>query len=163
MVNTHFKKQTLQKYLDQLASREPVPGGGSAAALAAALGAGLVSMVVHYSLGKGKTAMQEKRLKAILKKSDTIRKRLLELCEIDSKAYLNLMQSWKKNQQTQKKAKTKARQAPEEVCRLSRQAIELTPFLVRHGNPHLLSDIQVAIELLLAGYSSATVMVKINQ
>lgn len=163
MVNTHFRKQTLQQYLDQLASREPVPGGGSAAALTSALGAGLVSMVVYYSLGKGKSSAQEKKFRVILKKSETIRKRLLVLSEIDSQAYLNLMQSWKKDRQAQQKAKIKARQAPEEVCRLSRQALELTPFLVWYGNPHLLSDVQVAIELLLAGFSSATVMVKINQ
>ena len=163
MVNTHFKNQTLQKYLDQLASREPVPGGGSAAALTSALGAGLISMVVHYSLGKNKSAIVEKEFKKTLKKSEAIRKELLDLAEIDSQAYLNLMKSWKQDFKAQQIAKTKARQAPEKVCRLSSQAIELTPFLVSFGNPHLLSDVQVAIELLLAGYSSAIIMVKINQ
>ena len=163
MANTHFKNQTLQKYLDQLASREPVPGGGSAAAVTSALGAGLISMVVHYSLGKGKSQAVEKRMRSILKSSEAIRKRLLELSEIDSQAYLNLMKSWKKGGAAARQAKSKARQAPQEICRLSTQAVALAPFLVLHGNPHLLSDVQVAIELLLAGFSSAAVMVKINQ
>ena len=54
-------------------------------------------------------------------------------------------------------------QVPREICKLSYEAVELTPFVVEHGNPYLMSDVEVALELLLAGYHSALVMVKINQ
>ena len=59
MTQTRFRNFTLRVYLNQLARREPVPGGGSAAALASALGVGLISMVANYSISKKKIAGRE--------------------------------------------------------------------------------------------------------
>src|ERR1700684_649054 len=87
----NFKDKTLQEYLDQLSRREPVPGGGSAAALTAAMGGGLISMVTNYSIGRTSNSKTvEKRLSQILVKSEPIRLRLLELTSLDSEAYLQV-------------------------------------------------------------------------
>ncbi len=52
---TRVKDQTIGDYLQALASTAAVPGGGSAAALAAAMGAALVSMVAKLSAKKART------------------------------------------------------------------------------------------------------------
>lgn len=162
-MNIHFESKTLTQYLDQLSSKAPVPGGGSAAALTAALGAALVSMVANYSIGrKNNSKMLNQKLKAIVKQSEVIRKRLLVLASLDSEAYLQVRASWSLDKQAQKKASKAARSVPLEVCKLCYKALDLTPVLVTQGNPHLLSDVQVAAELLMAGFNGAIVMVKVN-
>lgn len=158
-----FKNHTIQEYLDRLSAREPVPGGGSAAALSSALGAGLVAMVINYSLGKGKPKGIENKLAQLLKKVSAIREELLSLVDEDAKAYLEVVAARKMDKKAQKQAARKAAQVPRRICRLSYQAVDLTPYVVQHGNPHLLSDVEVALELLLAGYHSAVVMIKVNQ
>lgn len=160
----NFNKKTLEGYLDQLSRKEPVPGGGSAAALTAALGAGLISMVTNYSIGrKVNSASIEKKLVSILKSSELIRTRLLELTSLDSQAYLKIVEARKADLKTQKKVAREAAAIGREVCRLCYKALDLTPFLVAKGNPYLLSDIEVAVELLEAGFKSSIVMVRINQ
>ncbi len=162
-MSVNFKTQTLQQYLEQLSRKEPVPGGGSAAALTAALGAGLVSMVANYSMGhKANTKAIDRKFEKILKQSQAIRQRLLELTSLDSQAYLQLCAARLQDKNAQKKASQAARAVPVEVCQLCYKAVDLTPFLVAKGNPYLLSDVQVAIELLTAGFNAASVMVRIN-
>ncbi|MEI7998794.1 MAG: cyclodeaminase/cyclohydrolase family protein [Candidatus Omnitrophota bacterium] len=159
----HFANKTLEEYLNQLSSKEPVPGGGSAAAVTAAMGAGLVSMVANYSIGrKANTKAIDKKLSSILKASEVIRKRLLVLASLDSEAYLQVCAARTLDQKVQRKASSEARAVPLEICKLCYKALELTPFLVSKGNPYLLSDVQVSLELLMAGFNGALVMVRIN-
>jgi formiminotetrahydrofolate cyclodeaminase len=159
----NFKNKTLQEYLDQLSRREPVPGGGSAAALTAALAAGLISMVANYSLKrKTNTKAVEQRLARILTQSESIRRRLLELTSLDSEAYLKVSAAGNLDLKAQKQAAKQALAVPREVCKLCHQAVLLTPFLADKGNPHLLSDVEVALELLMAAFSGARIMVRVN-
>ena len=153
-----FKEQTLEQYLDALASREPVPGGGSAAALSAALGAGLVSMVTQYSVNKGSPVDVEAKLQEILQQSEILRKKFLELVDRDAEAYLGVVQARKGTEEEKKAAAVKAAAVPRELAELCYQAIDLTPFLVLNGNKYLLSDVEVAVELLNAAFKSATTM-----
>ena len=78
----------------------------------------------------------------------------------DAQAYLGVVAARKLDAKAQKDAARKAAKVPKEICTLSYQAVELTPLIVEHGNPYLMSDVEVALELLLAGYHSAIVMVK---
>lgn len=163
-MSLNFSQYTLAKYLDQLSTKEPVPGGGSAAGLSAALGASLLSMVANYSIGrKVNTKAVETRLAKSLKASESIRKRLLELTSLDSEAYLSIVAARKADAATQKKASRNAAAIGREICKLCYKAMELTPFLVEKGNPYLISDVEVAVELLQAGYIGSMVMVKVNQ
>jgi formiminotetrahydrofolate cyclodeaminase len=159
----NFKNKTLQEYLDRLSRREPVPGGGSAAALTAALGLGLISMVTHYSIGrKSNTPAVEKRLAGILTHSESIRLRLLELTSIDSEAYLSVCAARFLDKKAQAQAARAARAVPQEVCKLCYNAVQLTPYLAQKGNPYLLSDLEVALELLMAAFNGAGVMARTN-
>lgn len=158
-----YKNHTLREYLDVLSKKTPVPGGGSAAALTAATGAALVSMVANYSKGQNQSKQIENRIRSILKQSEQIRKRLLELVDLDAQAYLGVVKSRRAQVRLRKKALRDASKIPHEVCRLCYKAIQLTPYLVENGNPHLISDIEVAAELLLAAFNSARINVGVNQ
>ncbi len=159
----NFADKTLNGYLTQLSSRESVPGGGSAAALTAAIGAALVAMAANYSLGrKGNTKAVEKRITKIAAEATTISQRLLVLTSLDSEAYLKVSAARKLDAKAQKAAAKPAREVPQEVCKLCYKALNLLPFLVERGNPWLLSDVEVAAELLMASFNGAQVMVRIN-
>ncbi|MDP8266084.1 MAG: cyclodeaminase/cyclohydrolase family protein [Candidatus Aceula meridiana] len=158
-----FKNQSLAQYLKNLASKNPAPGGGSAAALVAATGVSLISMAARYSLKKNQSSKAQAKLKSLIKKSDKMRLRLLDLVDLDAKAYLEVVKTRKGPVAKKKAALKKAQAAPLEVCRLSYAAIGLTPFLAKEGNLHLLSDVKCAVEMLLAAFQSAVANVEVNQ
>ena len=158
-----YKAHTLQEYLTALSQKTPVPGGGSAAALVGSLGAGLISMTANYSTNRNQPRSVEVKIKTILKKSEIIRKRLLDLVDLDARAYLNVVKSRNIPSDQKKKALRQARAVPQEVCRLCLQAIDLTPFLVLKGNKYLLSDVKVAVEFLSAAFSAAKINVEVNR
>lgn len=158
-----FKQHTLQQYLEVLSQKTPVPGGGSAAALTAALGASLLSMVTNYSLGRGASAKIEEKLKDSLRKSERLRKRFCELVDLDAKVYLKVVKTKKCSLELKKKALEAARQVPLEVSQLCYEAVNLASFLIKNGNKYLASDVIVAVELLSAAFKAAMVNVEINQ
>ena len=155
-----YKNQTLKKYLDVLSQKTPVPGGGSAAALSGALGVSLISMVAHYSLGKGKPAKMEAKFRRIIKESHRLKSRFLELVDLDAQAYLNVIKTKKASRQLRQMALKKARAVPLEVTKLCYKAVSLTPDLVKDGNKYLISDVEVALELILAAFNSALALLK---
>lgn len=158
-----FKNFTVKEFSDMLSKKTPVPGGGSVAALCAVDAAGLLSMVANYSLGKTSNKRVEAGLKKTLAKSEVLRKRFLDLVDLDAQAYLMVVKARSGTVQQKRAAKKGAAAIPKEVAKLCRQALELAPILVKDGNPYLVSDVEVAIELLFAAYKSAMINVRVNQ
>jgi formiminotetrahydrofolate cyclodeaminase len=74
-------------FLDGLASNAPTPGGGSAAALAGALGAGLVSMVCQFTVGREKYADVEADMRRVLERAEELRELLEDAGDEDIAAY----------------------------------------------------------------------------
>jgi len=144
-----YATDTIKKYLDDLAARLPAPGGGSAAALSAALGASLLSMVVNFTLGKPKYAEYEDELKNTLEKSEKLRLEFLNLVDLDVTAY-------------QSKDPRIALNVPFMAARLCLEAIRLCPPLIKKGNINLISDVAVAAVLLEGAFASACINVDIN-
>jgi len=144
-----YKTQSLTKYLNDLSAKLPAPGGGSAAALNAALGASLISMVVNYTLGKPKYSVFTKELKSILKQSEKLRKQFLDLVDLDVLAY-------------QSKEIKKALAVPLRLARLCISAAGLCPPLIKKGNINLISDVAVAAVFLEAAFAAACFNVEIN-
>ncbi len=158
-----FKNYSLSEYSRVLSLKVPAPGGGSAAAVTAALGAALLSMVANYSLGKGASHSSEQKIKSSLKQSEQLRKRFLVLVDLDAQAYLNVVKTRKAAPAKRAAARRKAAEVPMEVCKLCYKAVQLSPILVLYGNRHLLCDVKVAVELLAAAFNAARVNVEINQ
>ena len=138
----------------------PVPGGGSASALSAALGAGLISMVAQYSLGRKHSVAVEKRIRKILKESEQIRKRLLDLVDLDAQAYLRVVQTRKSSPQQRHRAEQAAAKVPQEIGRLCYKAVQLAPFLVANGNKYLMGDVEAAVEILSGAFSASKAFLK---
>lgn len=144
-----YKDENLKKYLDDLAAKLPAPGGGSASALTAGLGASLISMVVNFTLGKPKYAKYENELKKILEESEKLREGLLNLVDLDVVAYKS-------------KNIRDALDVPFMVCRLCFEGIKLCPPLITKGNVNLISDVAVAAILLESSFVAAYFNVEIN-
>jgi formiminotetrahydrofolate cyclodeaminase len=157
-----YRNQSIKKYLDDLAAKKPAPGGGSAAALVAATGAALLSMVANFTVGKDKYKQFEEEIKSALKKSEKIRKKLLELVDLDVINYNKVAQSKKKSRTLYQKSLKEAAGVPLEITRYSLEALELCPILEKKGNKYLVSDVHVARALLIAAIHSAVVNVRIN-
>ncbi len=144
-----YKTESLKKYLDDLAAKLAAPGGGSAAALAAAMGAALISMVVNFTLGKPRYAEHEGELKQMLEKSEKLREEFLNLVDSDVAAYKS-------------KNIRDALNVPFMVARLCLEAIKLCPPLISKGNVNLISDVAVAAIFLESAFTSAVFNVEIN-
>ncbi len=158
-----YQNHTLKEYLDGLSSRTPVPGGGSAAALVGALGTALISMVANYSLKRNPSRLEEAKIQEVLRASETIRGRLLELVDGDAQAYQRVVKARRLDSARKKAALKEARAVPQEVCRLCQKALPLAAFLVQKGNPYLKSDARLAGEFLQAAFRASRINVEINQ
>ncbi|MDP8213143.1 MAG: cyclodeaminase/cyclohydrolase family protein [Candidatus Zapsychrus exili] len=155
-----YKNYLISDYLKVLSEKKPTPGGGSVAALVGATASSLVLMVANYSKGKTGKKAKESKIKKIILDSEKIRKRLIELIDLDADAYKGVVAARDKSVSEQKKAAKKARGIPLEVCKLCYKELGLVSFLVEEGNKNLMGDIEIAIEMIFASYNSAIVLTK---
>jgi formiminotetrahydrofolate cyclodeaminase len=157
------RKILLDEYLKRLADKTPVPGGGSAAALTAALGACLISMSAKYILKKvkGKNAAQD--LCAIIRFNEKSLRRLGALMKEDEQAYLRLaMELEKRNPKNLLKLYKDAAAVPLEVCGISVRAVSGCVKLCRCAETMIISDIAEAAILLESAFFCAKLNVEIN-
>lgn len=162
-----YGKETINKYLKKLASKSPVPGGGSAAALVGAVGAALLSKVANFTIGKEKYRGVEDEMKDILNCTEALRGEFMKLCSDDAKAYKKLSKIFKmpKGEERAKKLKDalkEAMQVPFEVCQAVYKAFELCLPLCRKGNRNLITDVGDAALMLDCAFGSALLNVEIN-
>jgi glutamate formiminotransferase/formiminotetrahydrofolate cyclodeaminase len=165
-------EKSVEVFLDELASSAPAPGGGSVAALAGAIGAALISMVSNLTVGKEKYAGVQDDIKAILKKSESLRQELTDLIEEDIRVYTELNQTMKMPRDTeeQKQARAKAMDkalkaatgVPMRVAGACVAVMELFRPAADKGNTNAVSDVGVGILMAEAGLRSAALNVLIN-
>ena len=163
---------SIDDFLDRLASKDPTPGGGGAAAIMGAMGAALVSMVCNVSYGKKGCEAAEPELREVCAQSEALRKRLTGMVADDVSAFDELMAAYKlpKNSDEDKERRSLAIQASlkratevplacardcAEVIRLSRRAGE-------HGYLGVISDAGVGVSAAYAAARSAALNVYIN-
>jgi formiminotetrahydrofolate cyclodeaminase len=139
-----FINDSLKNYLEKLGERSPAPGGGSAAALTAAVGVSLIEMSAAYSAENSGGEM--KKHLAALKK---IRKTLEKQIDADGKAYENYRK--KKTDAALKKAAA----VPLLVCSLAGEAIAAGVYVAKKGNRNLMSDTMAGLCYLFAAMTGA--------
>jgi formiminotetrahydrofolate cyclodeaminase len=158
-----YNNDSLMQYLEKLSLREPVPGGGSAAAVSGALGAALIAMSARYSLAKGKSVDIEKKISNIIAQVDAARLELIELAGKDAQAYRDLVSTRKAgDKDAHEKAKLEAARVPQDIIDLCQSCLKLTLYLYQEGNPHLVSDVKAAEAFLNAGIEAARHMQEAN-
>jgi formiminotetrahydrofolate cyclodeaminase len=158
--------------LDAVASNDPVPGGGSASALAGALGASLLLMVAGMTRTKTGAPEETADLAAAASRLRPIRDALAELIDRDSDAYRAVVAAFAlpKTGDDEKRARRTAIQdatrlateVPLETMRLCHRALRDVAVVEQCGNPNAASDAGVARELLTAGLRGARLNVEIN-
>jgi glutamate formiminotransferase/formiminotetrahydrofolate cyclodeaminase len=159
-------------FLDALAAATPTPGGGSAAAYAAAMGAALVAMVARLTIGKKKYASVEAQMNEILNQSERLRRELTGAVEADSAAFTSVLAAFKLPQETpeQKEYRTKAiqqaslhaAQVPLDVAQKAVTVVALAERCAILGNLNAISDAASAAALAQAALTSASYNVRIN-
>jgi len=169
---SEIKDQSIQFFLDELASKAATPGGGSAAAIMGAQSAALISMVCNLTIGKPKYAEVEADMQTLLKKSEALREKLTGMIKADIDVFNRLMACYglPKENEAEKSTRSEAIQAvlkeatdvPLACARACAEAIELSRIAAEKGNPAVISDAGTAV---MAGYGalkSAALNVYIN-
>jgi methenyltetrahydrofolate cyclohydrolase len=164
--------KSIRDLLAAFSSTDPTPGGGSAAALASAVGASLLMMVAR--LPKTRTGSDEERL-ALTKANAALAvlgKRLTDAIDADSAAYDQVVAAYKlpkgsAGEQSARKtaiqeALRAATEVPLGVIRLSAAALDQAVAVAAIGHRAAASDVGVAVALLRAGTRGARLNVEIN-
>lgn len=163
-MNKDFGKTSVKLFLDNLASNEPVPGGGTAAAIVGAMAAALVEMVCNLTINKKKYVSFKRRATAIRGEAHAIRYRLMKLANDDSKAFLAVIKAYKKkNIAGIRKALKKAIEIPGMTIVACKRIEIMARELVKKGNKNAVSDAQTAIQLARAAAISARANVVLNK
>lgn len=167
-----FTEKSVNELLAAFRSGDPTPGGGSAAALAAAVGASLFAMVAGLPKSKATTAEDTARLKAAGDRCTALAGELAALVDKDAESYDLVMAAFKmpKGTDQEKAARSAAIQdglraataAPLAVMRGCAAAVEQGVVVATLGNPSAASDGQVGFELLGAALRGARLNVNTN-
>ena len=164
--------QSVRDLLNAFSSNDPTPGGGSAAALASAIGASLLMMVT--ALPKTRTGSDDDRaaLTAAGRVLAELRGRLTDAIDADTAAYDRVVAAYKLpkvSSEEQSARRTAIQQAlrgatevPLGVVRLSAAALDQAIAVATHGHRAAASDVGVAVALLRAGARGARLNVEIN-
>jgi formiminotetrahydrofolate cyclodeaminase len=169
---SRFANQSISAFLDALASPDPTPGGGTAAAVGGALGVALLMMVAGLPRTRGNTDAERVQLGETRAALAGVRDRLLTLADTDTAAYNTVTAAYRlpKNTDEEKAARKQAVQqamraatdAPLDILRAVAEAMAHAKLVAALGNPSASSDVRVALELLEAAGAGASANVEIN-
>lgn len=159
---------SVTNFTKRLASPAPVPGGGSASALAGALGVALGDMVGELTVGKEAYAGAGDELRALMARAQELRVRLLTCVEKDASAFEQLSKAYRipKDDPARDEAmETRLRGAaavPLEILELCCEAIELHEAFAEKGGRLVISDAATGVALCWGAMYGAAVNVKVN-
>lgn len=161
-----------RELIERLATSEPIPGGGSASALAGAMGAALVRMVVALTSGRPAAAGAEPELAEIAVAAANCQSELVNLAELDALAYDAVVQARRLPKETDRERQMRAVQvaaatreatrAPMHTARLAARVLDLAERLAPIGNRNAISDVGVAALLAATALRGAALNVEIN-
>ncbi len=164
--------QTCREFIDVLASREPVPGGGGASALAGAVGMALGSMVGELTVGKEKYAEYDTEISELLFRSQELMRRFEELVDEDAKAFLPLSEAYRLPKSTPQEAEEReaaiqkalvaAAEAPLQIAENCLKALRVLDSFSLIGSRMAVSDAGTGAAICLAALKGARLNVLVN-
>ena len=161
-------EKNIDKFLAELASSAPTPGGGGAAALCGALGIALGNMVGNLTLGKKKYAGVQEDIAELNAKAEALRAGFVALVDADAEAFAPLSRAYSipkddpARDEIMEPALLKAAEAPLEIMRKCAEALELISGYAAKGSALAISDAGCAAALCGAAMEAAALNVKIN-
>lgn len=170
--STQLTDLPVHDLLERLGSSDPVPGGGSAAALAGAMGAALVAMVAELTIGRPDYAEHEAVIRHLRFDALDRRAQLLDLAEQDAAAYDTVVRARRmpKTSEAEREVRANAlRQAmvaaaavPLRAAVVAAEVLDLAQRIAPIGNRNAVSDAGVAALLAAAAIRGALLNVRIN-
>jgi len=151
----------LSVFLDLVASGGPSPGGGSVAAVAVALAAGLSGMAARLSAGQLADA------DGLADRADVARRRVAPLARADAESYGRVLDAYRESDSETRRERVSdalsgATDVPLAVAEVGNEVAGIAARLVEEGNPDLEGDAIAAVLLAEAGVRAAAALVEIN-
>ena len=167
-----FTDNTCREFVEVLATKAPVPGGGGASALAGAIGTALGNMVGSLTAGKKKYADVEADIIELQKKADALQADLLALVEKDAEVFEPLSKAYGMPKDTPEQQAEKDRvmeeclrnacSVPLDIMRKCCEAIDIMEGFAEKGSKLALSDAGVGAILCRSALMGASLNVFIN-
>jgi formiminotetrahydrofolate cyclodeaminase len=167
-----FNKMSLEAFAEAVASREPVPGGGSVSALAGGLAAALAAMVAALTIQKEAYADRAPEMQRLHAAAAGLQQDLLEAADRDAQSYRAVLAAFRLAKSTEKERQNRtdaiqaafrhATEVPMQVAEASLQVLELAGTAVRLGNPDMHTDAGVGVLLARSAALGALLNAKVN-
>ena len=167
-----IESMRIQEFLDVLSSKEPVPGGGGASALAGALGNALGQMVANLTIGKKKYADVEAEIKELLGRMQKLQAAFVTLADRDAQVFAPLAQCYSLPSLTEEEKAYKEKVMEERLLDASFVPLEIMEHAVAmlgileilgdKGSRLAVSDVGVGVQFIRASLLGAVMNVYIN-
>lgn len=161
-------EKNIDKFLAELASSAPTPGGGGAAALCGALGIALGNMVGSLTLGKKKYADVQEDITALNSRAEALRADFAALIDADAEAFAPLSRAYSipkdapGRDEIMESALLRAAEPPLEIMRKCAEALDVIADYAAKGSALAVSDVGCAAALCGAALQAAALNVRIN-
>lgn len=161
-------EKNVDKFLANLASSTPIPGGGGAAALCGALAIALGNMVGNLTLGKKKYADVQEDISALNAKAEALRSDFVSLIDADAEAFAPLSKAYgipkddPARAEVMETALKRAAEPPMEIMRKCVKALDVISEYAAKGSALAISDAGCAAALARAAADAAALNVRIN-
>jgi formiminotetrahydrofolate cyclodeaminase len=169
---TSLSDLSARELVARLATHEPIPGGGSAAALAGAMGAALVAMVAELTIGRPDATERDAELRELRDNANSHRERLLQLADDDANAYDAVVRARRlpresesdkeQRRQAVDAAMVEAAAVPLQTAQVAAVVLDLAARIAPIGNRNAVSDAGVAAQLAATAVRGAILNVRIN-
>ena len=167
-----FSDKSCSEFVEVLASKAPVPGGGGASAMVGALATALGNMVGSLTVGKKKYAAVEEEMRALKGRCDRLQKDFLHLVERDAEVFEPLARAYSMPKNTEEEKAEKARvmeivlrdacSVPMEIMEKCCEAIDIIAVFAEKGSVIAISDAGVGAAFAKAALKGASLNVYIN-
>lgn len=167
-----LKDMGLQAFINQLESSEPVPGGGSVAALSSALASALAAMVANLTVGKKNYEDVSEEMDMIAQKMSAHKQTFVDMIDKDANSFDSVMKAYKLPKETDEEKAHRngliqegmkyAASVPLEVAEKTAVLFDDLAVLVKSGNKNAQTDALVAAMMARTAILSALYNVKIN-